>query len=228
MADSRPWTKGHRLIPSRFPPVELYERILDPHDLEAAYQLEALTNPRLLEQAGKLALIAPEDRVCGEGSSAIMAAFTHTGSSSRFTDGTYGVYYAGNSLDVAIAETVFHKERFLRNTQEPDTRLAMREYISETVLPLEDIRDQNDLHFPDINTYAFTQEFAIARKKAGSNGLLYKSVRYPGGECIACFKPKVLKVPVIQGAHIEYFYNAAQKQITHSARLSEIATIKRG
>lgn len=221
------WTKGHRLIPSQFPPVELYERILDPQDLDAAYQLEALTNPRLLEQAGKLSLIAPEDRVSGEGSGTIMAAFTHVGAPSRFTDGSFGVYYAGNSLEVAIAETAFHKERFLLSTDEPDTRLTMREYISETVLPLDDFRHRNDLHSPDISTYTHTQELAVQRKKAGSNGIRYKSVRFPGGECIACFKPKAIKVPVIQGTHIEYFYNATRKQITHSAKLSEITKIQR-
>lgn len=224
----RLWTKGHRLIPSQFPPVELYERILDPQDLDAAYQLEALTNPRLLEQVGKLSLIAPEDRVSGEGSGTIMAAFTHIGSPSRFTDGSFGVYYAGNSLEVAIAETVFHKERFLLSTNEPDTRLTMREYISETVLPLDDLRHREDLHSPDISSYTHTQAFAVARKKAGSNGFRYRSVRYPGGECIACFKPKAIKVPVIQGVHLEYFYNATKQQITHSAKLSDITKIYRG
>lgn len=227
MAIAGMWTKGHRLIPSQFPPVGLYERILDPEDLETAYQLEALTNPRLLEQAGKLSLLAPAERVSGEGSSPIMAAFTHIGAPSRFTDGSFGVYYAGSSLAVAIAETVFHKERFLLSTQEPDTRLTMREYISETILPLDDIRTRDDLHSPDILTYPHTQAFAIAQKKAGSNGFRYHSVRYPGGECIACFRPKAIKVPVIQGAHIEYFYSASHQRITHSARLSDIATIQR-
>lgn len=227
MATRRNWTKGHRLIPSQFPPVDLYERILEPQDLEAAYQLEALTNPRLLEQAGKLSLLAPGDRVSGEGSSVIMAAFTHIGAASRFTDGTFGVYYAGSSLAVAIAETVFHKERFLLATNEPDTRLTMREYISQTVLPLDDIRQRGDLHSPDISTYGHTQEFAVAQREKGSNGLRYSSVRYPGGECIACFKAKAIKVPVIQGAHIEYFYNATQKQITHCATLSDITSIRR-
>lgn len=227
MAIKRNWTKGHRLIPSQFPPVDLYERILEPRDLEAAFQLEALTNPRLLEQAGKLSLLAPEDRVSGEGSSPIMAAFTHIGAPSRFTDGSFGVYYAGNSLDVAIAETVFHKERFLLATNEPDTRLTMREYISQTLLPLDDVRQRDDLHSPDIGSYKYTQEFALALRKRGSNGLRYNSVRLPGGECIACFKPKAIRVPVIQGAHIEYFYNATQKHITHWAKLAEITVIKR-
>lgn len=227
MAATRNWSKGHRLIPSQFPPVDLYERILEPRDLEAAFQLEALTNPRLLEQAGRLSLLAPEDRVSGEGSSPIMAAFTHIGAPSRFTDGSFGVYYAGNSLEVAIAETVFHKERFLLATNEPDTRLTMREYISHTLLPLDDVRQREDLHLPDIGSYKHTQEFALTLRNQGSNGLRYNSVRLPGGECIACFKPKALKVPVIQGAHIEYFYNATQKQITHWAKLAEITRINR-
>src|SRR5690606_20185268 len=156
---------------SQFPPVDLYERILEPRDLEAAFQLEALTNPRLLEQAGELSLLAPGDRVSGEGSSVIMAAFTHTGTASRFTDGSFGVYYAGNSLEVAIAETVFHKERFLLATNEPDTRLTMREYISHTLLPLDDVRQREDLHLPDIGSYKHTQEFALTLRNQGSNGL---------------------------------------------------------
>src|SRR5690606_21358462 len=118
--------------------------------------------------------------------------------------------------------TIFHKERFLAATDEPDTRLTMREYISHTALPLDDVRHIADLHEPDIATYAHTQKVARTYKKAGSNGLRYLSVRYPGGECIACFKPQAIKVPVIQGAHLEYFYNAHQKRITHSAKLSEI------
>jgi hypothetical protein len=227
MTGKRQWSKGHRLIASRFPPVDLYERVLDPQDLDAAYFLEAMTNPRLLEQAGKLSLVAPEDRVSGEGSSIIMPAFTHSGNPSRFTDGSYGVYYAGNSLAVAIAETVFHKERFLASTQEPDTRLTMLEYISKTVLPLDDVRHIEDIHGPDISSYRHTQKFALGYKKRGSNGLRYRSVRYPGGECIACFKPRALKVPVIQGAHIEYFYQATQQRITHFAQLSEIVLTPR-
>ena len=45
-----------------------------------------------------------------------MAAFTHLNpEGSRFSDGSWGVFYAGNDLNTAIAETRHHRERFLRN-----------------------------------------------------------------------------------------------------------------
>ena len=71
------WKPCWRIIPSRFPPIELFERVSDPGDLEAIYELESLTNPRLRDEVGDIRLVPPEDRVSGPGSSAIMAAFTH-------------------------------------------------------------------------------------------------------------------------------------------------------
>lgn len=47
----------------------------------------------------------------------------------RFSDGSYGVYYAANSSKAAIAETTYHRAQFYRATNEPDTRIYMREYV---------------------------------------------------------------------------------------------------
>src|SRR5687767_8740697 len=94
----------YRLIPSHFPPISLFENLLDPTELEAAYALESLTNDRLQDYAGNIALVVPEDRVTGPGTTAIMAAFTHIGIPSRFTSGSFGVYYAGLSLETAMEE----------------------------------------------------------------------------------------------------------------------------
>jgi len=74
----------YRLIPSHFPPIGLFENLLDPEGLEAAYALESLTNDRLQDEVGNIALVAPEDRVIGPGTSAIMAAFTHMGVARRY------------------------------------------------------------------------------------------------------------------------------------------------
>jgi hypothetical protein len=43
---------------------------------------------------------------------------------------------------------------------------------------------------------------AVTFLQNGSNGILYQSVRHPGGECIACFRPALVK-EVRQGAHFE-------------------------
>src|SRR5690606_7738687 len=113
------WKPCWRIIPSRFPPIQLFERVTDPDDLEAIFELEALTNPRLRDEAGDIRLVAPQDRISGPGTSVIMAAFTHLNpDGSRFTDGTFGVFYAAGDIETAIAETSYHRERFMRATAE--------------------------------------------------------------------------------------------------------------
>lgn len=86
------WDAAYRMVNSAFPPITLFEDVLDPAELEMAYALEALTNDRLQEQCGVVQRVAIEDRVTGPGSTPVMAAFTHIGKASRFTDGTYGIY----------------------------------------------------------------------------------------------------------------------------------------
>ena len=82
------WNQAWRIVPSRFPPVGVYDRIADPADLDAVFAIEALTNPRLREEAGALKLVAKEHRISGPGSTPVMAAFTHLNpEGSRFSDG---------------------------------------------------------------------------------------------------------------------------------------------
>jgi hypothetical protein len=42
-----------RIIPSRFPPVNLFERVANPADLDVAFALESLTNDRITGQGKK-------------------------------------------------------------------------------------------------------------------------------------------------------------------------------
>lgn len=58
------WKKLHRLVPSHFPPIDLFENVANPEDLEIVWALESLTNDRLKEQAGDLALVPVAERIC--------------------------------------------------------------------------------------------------------------------------------------------------------------------
>lgn len=80
------------------------------------------------DEAGDIALVAPEDRVAGPGSPPVMAAFTHTSPScpSRFSDGSYGVYYAAKRLETAIEETKHHRARLLACTKEDAGEISIR------------------------------------------------------------------------------------------------------
>ncbi|MDX1515633.1 MAG: RES family NAD+ phosphorylase [Woeseiaceae bacterium] len=201
-------SRQYRIIPSRFPPIALFERLVDADELEIAYAIESLTNDRVQAGAGDLYLVDKEDWVTGPGASIVMAAFTHVGRESRFSDGSYGVYYAGLDEATAIAETVFHTERRMRETAEPPIELEMRCYIGTVQLPLDDIRGKAYEHLrdPDLATWPVCQAFGAERRAAESNGLLYVSARRKGGRSIAAFTPRAVSRPR-QGRHLKYCWN---------------------
>lgn len=214
------WSKAYRIVSSALPPIKLFEDVLDPEELDLAYAIEAMTNDRLADEVGVLARVPKEDRISGTGSSPILAAFTHIGAVSRFTNGDYGIYYCASSLAAAVAETSHHRAKFLAATEEGCMELTMRTYINEIVRPLHDIRTGFDeLHNPDAESYPVAQAFAARVRQSGSWGLLYRSVRAPGHECAAIFRPKALTIPV-QGPHLRYVWDG--KAITDVLQVSAL------
>ena len=189
------WKPCRRIVPSRFPPIQLFERVADPADLEAIFELESLTNPRLRDEVGDIRLVPEGDRITGPGTSVIMAAFTHLNpQGSRFSDGTWGVFYAANDLDTAIAETTHHRERFMHATVQPRMELDMRVYLVDLVGILHDLRGRKrtDPLVYHAESYAVGQNLARKLRGDGSSGIVYDSVRHAGGECAAVFLPRLL------------------------------------
>lgn len=211
----------YRLVPSHFPPIPLFENLLDPDELDAAYALESLTNDRLRDQVGEIALVASEDRVTGTGTTPIMAAFTHAGVASRFTDGRYGVYYAGLDLDTAIAESTFSRARFMSATNEKPQILTMRCYQCKINTQLVDVRGDPKAHDPD--SFSYAQALGAECKKNNEMGILYRSVRHNGGECIAALRPKAMLPPALQTAHYQFHWDGSQMTDVY-----ELRKIKKG
>ena len=205
------WKPCYRIVPSRFPPISLFEDVADPADLEAVYEIEAMTNDRLREEIGALALVPPEDRVSGPGTSAIMAAFTHLNpEGSRFSDGSYGIFYAGRSIETAIEETKHHRAVFLEATQEPAQELDMRVYAVDLTAEVHDIRTLRESHerLYHATNYAMSQAFAQELRDTGSNGIVYQSVRHAGGECVGVFRPRLLS-NCRQERHLCYIWDGS-------------------
>lgn len=200
------WSRSYRIVPARFPPVALFEGVAsDSGDLDALNELEGLTSPRLREQAGDIHLLRPEDRRFGPGWSPIMAAMCYP-SPNRFTDGRFGTYYCADSERTAVAETRFHRERFLAESGEPPMAIEMRVYIAELRAPLVDLRVDN----AEASPYLDPQDYTASRRlgelaRVGDHyGLVYPSVRDPdGGACAAVLRPPAL-APSHQGKHFEY------------------------
>lgn len=204
------WVEGpqYRIIPTRFPPINFFERYTPPELMDAAFEIESLTNERLLEQVGDLHRVAPEDRISGPGASVVMAAFTHTGNGSRFTSGDFGIYYAARDLETAIRETVFHRERFLAATSQAPCEIEMRVHKGTVVKPMVDVRGEPFAHLlnPDPTQYAVSQQFGAEIRATGAWGILYPSVRKSDGECIAALRAPAVSLPV-QSKLLAYHWN---------------------
>lgn len=189
------WKPCWRIIPSRFPPIDLFERVADAADLEAAVELESLTNPRIRDEVGEIRMVPEADRIAGPGSSVIMAAFTHLNpDGSRFGDGAYGVCYAAAELETAVAETRHHRERFMRATRQGSMEFDMRVYVLDLAGDLHDIRGMADAlsEVYDRHDYSAGQSLGRRLRDAGAFGIAYDSVRGAGGDCTAVFRPPVL------------------------------------
>lgn len=197
------WPEAWRIVPSRFPPEGVFDRIASPDDLEALYAVESMTNARLRDELGQLALVPRERRISGPGTQPVMAAFTHLNpDGSRFSDGSYGVFYAARALATAIAETRYHRARFMAATGEPAMDLPMRCYRTAIQARLHDLRrGWSAMLHPD--HYAAPQALARELRAAGSDGVVYPSVRHADGECVGVFHPDRV-APCVQARHLVY------------------------
>lgn len=203
------WPRSARIIRSIYPPIDLFEDIADPADWEALASAEAKFNPRVRESIGDLSKVPVARRITGPGASWVMAPFVHCSPlrPGRFTDGTYGLYYAGDSTEVAIAETIHHHTRTMLATAEPAGWTSQfRELVGAVDADFDDASGMAELLHPD--DYTASQRYGAERRATGSNGIYWPSLRYEGGNCIAVFWPDVVPIPS-QGAHFTYHWNGS-------------------
>jgi hypothetical protein len=199
------------MIRTIYPPVDLFEDIADPADWELLVSAEAKMNPRIRDLVGNLALVPVGRRISGPGASIVMGAFTHVSPDrpSRFSDGSYGVWYCGDRVEVALAETAWHFERFMRATREPhgdaDYRLLTCAVTGAVERAPEACLDPSD--------WAPGQALGRQVRAAGADGILYRSVRYPEGEAAALFWPDCLTLPIIQNQQFRYRWDGTR--MTH-------------
>ena len=204
------WSAACRIVPTRYPSVFLYDRVADPQDFEALYALEAMTNDRVRDEIGEIELVPKADRIFGPGSGPIMAAFTHLNpDGSRFSDGSFGMFYAAREQRTAIRETQHHLGRFLAATNEAAIHLQMRLYHVAIDARLHDLRGPGPalaaLHDPD--RYAASRTVGAALRAGGSAGVVYRSVRdAPRGECVGLFKPRAAS-GCVHAAHLLYAWD---------------------
>jgi hypothetical protein len=208
------WPHATRIIASRYPPIDLFERISpDPRVWEALISAETLVNPRVRDEIGEIRLVPAEDRLSGPGASYVMASFTHLNpNGSRFSDGTYGVYYAAREFATALRETAFHFARYALDSADGPRRETMRVLVGRIEHGFHDVAalpEKARAAILDPDSYAASQAYAHELREAGSDGVTYPSVRDARGQCVGAFRAKVVGVPV-QTKHLQYYWDGKQ------------------
>lgn len=208
--------KTHRLVASRHPTVGVFDDLTaDPGDLRDAFLLESLTNDRHAAVA-RMALLHNNDIITGAGASLVMAAFLHADErGGRFTDGRLGGWYAAFDIETAIKETIYHNERRLRaSIGSFPNRIQMRQLAATVDTILVDLRGLQTSH-PDLYhpaDYTASQAFAVSLRWPTSgkpeDGIVFDSVRRPGGVNVCVFWPSRVSLPVAQGDHFEYNWDS--------------------
>jgi hypothetical protein len=220
------WPGARRIIRSLWPPIDLFEDIADPADWPLLLSAEQKTNPRLMETIGNIDLVPPARRVGGSGAGYAMAPFTHvsTDRPSRFSNGTYGVLYAADRFETALLETMHHHGRFLARTLEPAGWTSQfRELVLDVRGTLHDLRG-DDTAFAaalDPDDYTEAQALAGGLRRNGSEGLVWPSVRWTGGQCAGLLFPD-LAANVRQGRHLDYHWDGGRVDFYRDAGSGEV------
>jgi RES domain len=201
------WRRTCRLVPSRYPPVGLFDRIASPGDLDAIIELEGWTNDRLSGELGLLTNVPRDEWVLGRPmASVVMAPFCHLAEGGgRFSVRDRGAWYAGRSFETALAESIYHRTKELEEIGAFETRVEVRLYYADFSSRFHDVRGRNRRFAPlyDPGDYAASQSLGQRLFDDGSNGVVYRSVRDPGGECLVCYRPRLV-LNVRAAAHYEY------------------------
>ena len=201
------WTGAPRMIPSRYPVAGLLDRVASPADLDALFELEGWTNDRISNELGLLHTVPESEWVTGQPmATVVMAAFCHPRpGGGRFSTDERGAWYAGRTIATALAESVYHRTAELREVGGFETSVQMRVYLADFRARFHDVRPAHAAWAPlyDPDDYSASQVLTKRLLDTGSNGVVYRSVRDPGGECLACFRPALVR-NVRAGGHYEF------------------------
>lgn len=204
----------HRLIPSQFPPIGLFDTVATAADLSAVMDLVGWTNDRLV--AERINRLPQNEWVYGSpNASIVMAAFLHVAPGGmRFNGPDLGAWYAADTIRTAAAEVGHHlrREAVARGVATMSRRY--RAYAATLLGDYLDIRGQQASR-PGIyasESYAVSQPFGEQVRASGRAGLIYDSVRFVNGTNVVAHRPRNI-TDILQTDHYEITVQAAFRTI---------------
>jgi hypothetical protein len=101
----------------------------------------------------------------------------------------------------------------------------MRSYVGHVTKPLHDLRPPAWQNLHDPNNYGPSQALAATLRAQQSWGIVYNSVRDPGGQCVAILRPPGVDLPVVQGVHVALCWDG--QAMTRWYSKSDVAQLPR-
>ncbi|PSU66831.1 RES family NAD+ phosphorylase [Photobacterium phosphoreum] len=208
--DSRLMMKGHRLINTKYPTINLFDDVASPEEFEMLYAIQAITNPRLRDEVGNISLIETSEIPfhCERGRSYAVAPFTHINpNGGRFNDGYFGALYIALSEETAALEVKYHQEKYWSNIEGLEyDRFVFRNLIVSYDLESCHEVTHKDSEILNANSYVASQQLARELKKDNYQAVKYPSVRSETGICWALFTPKPV-YDVVQSNLLEMIWD---------------------
>jgi hypothetical protein len=211
----------HRLIPkiySNEPYGPLRTIAEDPEHLAAIAELDRATDKQVFAENNLLPGISVAELVFSIPHARIInAAFTHaTPLGGRFNGPDRGAWYAGFEIETSQAEIAFHKTVQLAEIGSFCDQVVYVDYPADFSGQFHDLpEDPRFVDCLDPNSYVTSQGLAQQLLNAQSLGVVYPSVRYSDGTCLACFRPAIVS-HVRTAAHYQFIWSG-QPQPTIAA-----------
>jgi hypothetical protein len=189
----------HRLIPSHYslPGGASVLTLIADDDAHLAdiFDLDHATNERLAAENDLAAGIGAAELLAGVPFFRIVnAAFCHPHPlGSRFNGPDRGAWYAGFAIETSLAEVTYHRTVALQEVGVFEDEATCDDYLADFSAEFHDIRTERAFAAtlaPD--SYLASQLLAERLMSTGSLGIVYPSVRHPGGTCLACFRPALV------------------------------------
>lgn len=178
--------------------------LVDEDDLDALAEIEGATSRRLTAEAGGIVGLPANELMHGiPHAHFINASFAYAKprALSRFNGPGRGAWYAALEVQTSIAEVAYHLTQALADAGDFNAVVDYAEMRASLAGEFLDLRQRPEHQALDPNEtrgYAAGNALATAARLAGLNGVIYPSVRHPGGTCIAALWPHAVQ-SVVQG-----------------------------
>lgn len=188
-----------RLVSSARLRDSVLKALVDDADLEALAEIEGATSARLQAEHRGSGTIDARELVHGvPHASFINASFAYAKPRelNRFNGPGRGAWYAALEVATCLAEVAYHMTEFLGRS---GSYLATVEYaelhasLAGEYVDLRQVRGHGCLNPSPTAGYPIGNAVAEAARARGLNGIIYPSIRHPGGTCFVALWPHAVQ-----------------------------------